>query len=1151
MSVHTTRRGLAAILAVGLSAVGMNTASAETTPTPVAPVTLTAEGGKDTPQAEKMSTHSQELLLEAESSGKTKVTVMTLTDKDKTQEVVGQLKSLGASVGYVHEKTGYVRATLDTASARKVTKIAQVKKVDLDEMLTVPVPVADQPSGSAQNVRQWTGPNASTPDSNPYMPTNETGAIAFRKAHPTFDGRQATIGVLDSGVDLDHPALQKTTTGERKIVNWVTATDPLSEADGTWRPMLTKVSGSSAKFGGAEWKLPNRPGADFAINVFRESAANGSREFEGDLDRDGSNSSSWGILYDYNTGDIWVDVNANHDFTDDAMMRPYKERFDIGHFGKDDPATDVRESMPFVVEFRKDVDLTPAGPTFEGKRADFVNIGLIASSHGTHVAGIAAGHKLFGGQMNGAAPGAKIVSSKACVFAGGCTSVALSEGMIDLVANQRVDIVNMSIGGLPALNDGNNTRSYLYQRLINEYGVQLFVSAGNEGPGVNTVGDPSVAPDVISVAAGASKDTWMANYGAKVTASFWAQNYSSRGPREDGGFKPDIIAPGSAISTIPMVFEGGPVPEAGYPLPAGYAMFNGTSMSSPQAAGAATLLISGARQSDVAVTPKQLRTSIYSTAQFIPGLEAAAQGNGLIRVDKAWDILSKSPKAENAYEISAPVCTPLAASLKVKNRGEGLYNRCSQGEGGQRIGEEKTYEVVVKRTAGPADQSRHQLKWVGNDGTFSAPTQVDLPVGTPVKVKVTAKPETMGAHSAILNLDVEATPWLDGQMMTEIVAAASLKEKPFVQKMTGSVERVRTQSLFVAVPKGTKNLQVNLSGIAAGSLTRFLAVNPYGLPVEKPSGRASCYTNHTDAKLCHPTSRAYQNPMPGVWEFLVESARTTPTTQNPFTLTAATQGVSVEPAAQTVETAVIGKPVPLSWTVRNDMGAAKVTAQGGPLGSSAKARPTIKAQEKKTFTVDVPAGASRLDVKIGNPSDETADLDLFVKNAVGREVGKSAKADSEETVTLINPAPGPYTVIVEGYAVSAPGGTQFDYLDVYFGSSLGTLRVSSTPKDLATGEQMKVTGELVAKSEVAQGRQLFGELKVVNTEGSVLGIGHVFVGSVLKTEPSPSPTSTTTSPTTAPVPTPTTSVPTPVPPTTAPPSPSGTPVVTAPPALWS
>ena len=54
--------------------------------------------------------------------------------------------------------------------------------------------------------------------------------------------------------------------------------------------------------------------------------------------------------------------------------------------------------------------------------------------------------------------------------------------MVDLVANRRVDVVNMSIGGLPALNDGNNARSALYDRLIDEYGVQLFISAGNSGP---------------------------------------------------------------------------------------------------------------------------------------------------------------------------------------------------------------------------------------------------------------------------------------------------------------------------------------------------------------------------------------------------------------------------------------------------------------------------------------------------------------------------------------------------------------------------------------------------------------------------------------------------------------------------------------------
>ena len=90
--------------------------------------------------------------------------------------------------------------------------------------------------------------------------------------------------------------------------------------------------------------------------------------------------------------------------------------------------------------------------------------------------------------MNGAAPGAKLVSSRGCTWGGGCTAAALTTGMVDLVVNRGVDVVNMSIGGLPALNDGNNARAKLYDRLISDYGVQLFISAGNSGPGLNTIG---------------------------------------------------------------------------------------------------------------------------------------------------------------------------------------------------------------------------------------------------------------------------------------------------------------------------------------------------------------------------------------------------------------------------------------------------------------------------------------------------------------------------------------------------------------------------------------------------------------------------------------------------------------------------------------
>ena len=71
--------------------------------------------------------------------------------------------------------------------------------------------------------------------------------------------------------------------------------------------------------------------------------------------------------------------------------------------------------------------------------------------------------------------------------------------------------------------------------------------------------------------------------------------FSSRGPREDGGFKPNISAPGAAVSTIPT-WQPAARCAGTYALPPGYGMFNGTSMAAPQAAGAAALLISAAKQ---------------------------------------------------------------------------------------------------------------------------------------------------------------------------------------------------------------------------------------------------------------------------------------------------------------------------------------------------------------------------------------------------------------------------------------------------------------------------------------------------------------------------------------------------------------------------
>ncbi|MGW4943892.1 S8 family serine peptidase [Actinoplanes sp. NPDC004185] len=1050
-------------------------------PAPVADPATPKDGPTD-----ELDSHDAELLAKAESSGVRNVTLIISTESGEASDVAAQVKKLGGTIAQRYDKVGYVLASVPTAKVIKTAKLPGISAVDLDESVKLPDPDAGSRGGAKAAAQGATlpGPGATTPAANPYMPTNEIGSVAFKKQHPTWDGRGVTIGIMDSGVELDHPALQKTTTGERKIVDWVTATDPVTEGDATWRAMATEVAGPTFTYLGATWTAPE---GTWKVNRFTE-AITAASEPGGDVNRDGDTTDVFGILYNPVTHDIRVDVNQNKDFTDDAVMRPYREKFDVGHFGTDIPATELAESMPFVVEYREDVDASALGLG----TVDYVNIGIPEDAHGSHVAGITAANDMLGNtNFDGQAPGAKIVSARACSWGGGCTAAALTTGMVDLVVNRHVDVVNMSIGGLPALNDGNNARAQLYDKLIKDYGVQLFISAGNSGPGVNTIGDPSVATDVVSVAASVSKETWLANYGSVVTKKNALFNFSSRGPREDGGFKPDLTAPGSAISTVNTWLDQPELAEAGYNLPTGYAMFNGTSMASPQATGGAALLLSAAKATDLDVTPAQLRRALYTSADQIADTSVAGQGNGLMDVPGTWALLARKVEARK-YTSSAPVCTPFSADFDTPNQGTGIYNRCASGAGGLKAGQSKSYTVKLTRTSGPKGSVTHRLSWVGDKRAFRSQSSVSLPLNKTVNVSVTVKPGE-GLNSAILKVDDPKTSVTDFEVLNTVVTSFVPKKPAYEMTVEDSVERNSSNSYFITVPEGASALQVDLSGIATGSQTRWIAINPWGVPVESTASTA-CYTNFSDAAACKPQERAYENPMPGVWELEVESRRTSPSLRNPYELTAKVQGVTVQPATVELPSVTAGAATPVTWTVKNNFGPLRLTATGGPLGSAKSARPTIEDGASQEYTVEVPAGAQRLDVAIGNVSDPAADLDLTVSLA-GQQVAASADGDSEESVSIPNPAAGTYTVVVDGYAVPS-GSTQYDYRDVFLSPALGAMTVPATVLTLANGATATVTGSVTAAAAPAAGRNLFGEMTLITDEGAVVGRGTVSIGAV-------------------------------------------------------
>jgi Subtilase family len=482
----------------------------------------------------RLSKEDRALLAQARLNHEVQVDLLIAAKPGANRKVADAVAALGGNIRYREDSVDYVRALVPTDRVEAVTSLDGVEAAALNVLVPIEDPRPE--AGSAEAVPTPPGPG--TPAENPQLPTRDIGAPQFVAAHPTYDGRGVVIGILDAGIDVLTPELQTAKkldgTPTRKIIDWKNFNDPLSPFDPSWVNMGTQVAVTAGSFssGGVTYTGVPADGI-YRFGVFNESSISATSEYGidcgADVNRDGVCGEKFAVLWNTSDNTVRVDANADQSFAGEPEMRDYAVNFDIGIFGSDNPGTPTRESVPFTIQT-------------DGKDK-FVNIGVVGAEHGTHVAGIAAGKSFFGGAMNGAAPEAQIVSVRGCVFGNACTAAALIEGMIYLEKQANVDVINMSIGGLPALNDGNNARALLYNRLIDQSKAQMFISAGNSGPGHNTVGDPSVATKVISVGAYVHKDTWFNNYGAIAAKDDGLFPFSSRGPREDGGLKPNIVAP--------------------------------------------------------------------------------------------------------------------------------------------------------------------------------------------------------------------------------------------------------------------------------------------------------------------------------------------------------------------------------------------------------------------------------------------------------------------------------------------------------------------------------------------------------------------------------------------------------------------------------
>jgi hypothetical protein len=109
--------------------------------------------------------------------------------------------------------------------------------------------------------------------------------------------------------------------------------------------------------------------------------------------------------------------------------------------------------------------------------------------------------------------------------------------------------------------------------------------------------------------------------------------------------------------------------------------------------------------------------------------------------------------------------------------------------------------------------------------------------------------------------------------------------------------------------------------------------------------------------------------------------------------------------------------------------------------------------------------------------------------------GQSADGDSEESVTINNPAAGNWVVLIDGFAVPA-GTTTYNYVDVFANPAFGSVSVTDANALRPAGSTWTVPGSVTANAAPAAGRVLLGNVQVLTDANVLVGSGDVVVQSV-------------------------------------------------------
>ena len=615
------------------------------------------------------------------------------------------------------------------------------------------------------------------------MPLASTNVWAYRQAKPTADGRGVLIGILDSGIDAGITGLDVTTMGDRKIMD-------LRDFSGEGRVALTPLvpQGDTAVVAGATLAGMRRvaaldgSGSYYAGTVLERSLG----EMPGsDLNGDGDNADRLPVVV-ARASDGWVvfaDTDGDGTLADERPVHDYlvaRETFGWTIAGRPSPMTVA-------------ANLGSSGtPTLD---LVFDN-----SGHGTHVAGIAAGNGLYGVKgFDGVAPGAQLLGLKISNNRFGGVSVtgsmlrAMDYAIRFAKTRQLPLVLNLSFGVGNEREGSARIDGLIDSVLAANPDVVLATSAGNDGPGLSTVGFPGSADRVLSVGATYPPAFLPGGVAGDVVAFF-----SSRGGE---AAKPDILAPGIAYSSVPR-------------WEAGSENKSGTSMASPHVAGAVALLLSAAKQEQRPWTSAQVKQAIVATGRSLPASIRVDQGAGLLDLIAADRVLRRLPPG-------AAVRVAVGGTA-----GAGVYRVQSPG----RVADTTVTLEILGSLGGPVRLS-------SNTGWVETPSQVQL---TPPRTMI---PVTVKG-SAIRNPGVfgaTVTGWATDTAIGPLFRLPVTVVVPFVVgdsgvTVRGTIEPGGTQRVFFAADSG-RPFRARVGTAAAGQDVLAFLHEPGGQPYRVDNGR--------------------------------------------------------------------------------------------------------------------------------------------------------------------------------------------------------------------------------------------------------------------------------------------------------------------------